>query len=55
MLLYTNSLSIRAIIPSSIILELFPARFPCNITINLSHNSLGSDDNHLAFQKHFFL
>ena len=41
--LYSNNLSIIAIISSLIILELFPARFSCSNNVHLSPNSSGSD------------
>ena len=43
MRLYSNNLSIIAIISSLITLEFFPACFSCSNNANLSPNSSGSD------------
>ena len=48
--LYSNKLSIIAIISSLIISELLPACFSCNNNFNLSHISLASDDRNIVFQ-----
>ena len=42
--LYSNNLPTIATISSLIILELIPAFFSCSNTVNLLHNSSGSDD-----------
>ena len=55
MQLHSNYLSSIARISSSIILESFPAYFCCNKNFNLSHNSLGSEDKKIVFDKDFFL
>ena len=49
--LYSKNLSIITTISSLIILELLPACFSCSINFNLSHNSLGSDDENIVFEK----
>ena len=48
--LYSNNLSTIAIFSSLIKSELFPACFSCNNNLNLSHNSLGSDDRIIIFE-----
>ena len=48
--LYSNNLSTIATISSLIILELFPACFSCNINLNLSQSSSGSEDKNIVFE-----
>ena len=49
--LYSNNLSNIATISSLIISELFPACVSCNNNFILLHNSLGSDDRNIVFEK----
>ena len=47
--MYSNNLSLVAIFFFLIVVEFFPASFPCSTSFNLSQNFLGSDENHLVF------
>ena len=49
--LYSNNLSLIAIISSLILSELFPACFSFGKNFNLSHNLLGSDGKKNVFEK----
>ena len=48
--LYSKNLSTLATISSLIISELFPSSFSCSNNLNVSHNSLGSDDKNIVFE-----
>ena len=36
---------------SLVMSDMFPAFFSCTMNFNLSHNSFGSDDKNIVFQK----